>query len=78
MQAWVLSYAHGLMQRYTHWRQDLNHIDADTLNALAYMDTQIHMQMCTQMAGIPTQKYTDTEHLHPIKVRDIHICMHVC
>jgi len=54
MQAWVLSYAHGLMQRYTHWRQDLNHIDADTLNALAYMDTQIHMQMCTQMAGIPT------------------------
>ena len=42
------------------------------------MDTQILMQLCTQMAGIPTQEYTDTENLQPVKARDIHVCMHVC
>lgn len=66
--AWVLSYTHGLLWKYTHRRQDFNHIDhwhatkapyrhmhtGGSINALAYTDTQSLMQMHSD-GDIPTQ-----------------------
>lgn len=67
------SSTHGLRQRLIHRRRDFAHSEAGTpqppltgtctrnsVNARAYMDTHIHLQMYTRMPGIPTQKYAST------------------